>query len=104
MQFEDDDDFDDIVSVIRDKLQGLSGVLHVSGIADNALDYLLPVQNWVDFHYFRVILGTKSVLDSASKDVRMDFDWVRGGNLENLSFVRQSSKEIHMDFVWVSAI
>ena len=103
MQFEDGDNFDDIVSVIQDKLQGLSGVLHVAGIADNAPDHLLPVQNWLDFHYFRAILETKSVLDTSSKDIDMDFVWVRG-ELVNLSLVRPSSKDIHMDFVWVSAV
>ena len=76
MQFEDDDKFNDIVNVIRDKLQGLSGVLQVSGIVDNAPDYLLPVQNWVDFRYFRGILENRSVLDSSSRDIQMDFVWV----------------------------
>ena len=102
MQFEDDDDFDDIVSVIREKLQGPSNVLHVAGIADNAPVYLLPVQNWPDFHYFRGILEAVSVLDTPFEDIDTDFVWVRG-KLENFSLVRPSSKDIHMDFVWVSA-
>ena len=103
MQCEDDDDFDDIVSFIRQKLQGLSGVLHVAGIADNAPDYLLPVQNWLDFHYFRGMLEANSALDSSSNDIQMDFVWFHG-NLNDRSLVRPSSKEIHMDFVWVSAV
>jgi hypothetical protein len=49
MQFESDDGFNGIVSIIRDKLQGLSGVLHVPGIVNNAPDYLLHVQNSVTF-------------------------------------------------------
>jgi hypothetical protein len=70
MQFEDDDEFDGIIAVIRDKLQGLSGVLHVSGVVKNAPDYLLPVQNWGDFNYFR------NILDPPSEDRRINFVWV----------------------------
>lgn len=76
MQFEDDDEFDSIIAVIRDNLQGLSGVLHSSGIVSNAPDYLLPIHNWDDFHLFREILEDMSGVDPPSKDRHMDFVWV----------------------------
>lgn len=76
MQFEDNDEFDGIVAVIRNNLQGLSGVLHVSGVVRNALDYLLPVQNLDDFHRVREILESMSAAGPSSKDGHMDFIWV----------------------------
>ena len=76
MQFEEDDEFDGIVAVIQDKLNGLSGVLHVPGVVKNAPDYLLPVQNWDDFHYFSEIREASSVLDCPSGDRHIDFIWV----------------------------
>ena len=76
MQFEADDEFDDIVAVIQDKLKGLSGVLHVSGLVKNAPDYLLPIQNWDDFSYFSEIREATAVLDRSSRDRHMDFVWV----------------------------
>jgi hypothetical protein len=76
MQFEEDDEFEGIVAVIRDKLKGLSGVLHVSGVVNNAPDYLLPVQDWCDFHYFSKIREAMSVLDPSSIDRHVDFVWV----------------------------
>ena len=76
MQFEEDDEFDGIVAVIQDKLKGLNGVLHVSGVVKNAPDYLLPVQNWGDFHYFSEIREGMSALDRSSGDRHMDFTWV----------------------------
>lgn len=66
--------FDFILSFIRDKLQGLSGVPHVSGMVDNAPDCLLPVQNEFDFRYFRGILMDR--LDSSTDNIEMDFVWV----------------------------
>jgi hypothetical protein len=75
MQFESDDGFNGIVSIIRDKLQGLSGVLHVPGIVNNAPDYLLHVQNSVYLHYFCGILKNRSVLGSSSKDIHFNFVW-----------------------------
>jgi len=76
MQFKEDDEFDGIVAVIQDKLKGLSGVLHVPGIVNNAPDYLFPVQNWGDYHYFSEIREPTSILDPHFRHKHMDFVWV----------------------------
>jgi hypothetical protein len=76
MQFEEDDEFGDIVAVIQGKLNGLSGVLHMPGVIGNAPDYLLPVRSWNSFRLFSKIRETMSVLNPPPGDGRMNFVWV----------------------------
>jgi hypothetical protein len=76
MQFEKDNEFDDIITVFQNNLQELGSVLHVSDVVNNVPDYLSLVQNYDDFHFFRKVLEDISVLDLSFKDRHIDFIWI----------------------------
>ncbi|KAF2188394.1 hypothetical protein K469DRAFT_661153 [Zopfia rhizophila CBS 207.26] len=73
LEFDEDDDFEDVIAFFQDAFAMPTGVLHMKGFIGNAP--LIPVYSWARFGALRDILETKPGIQSANRFESKKMEW-----------------------------